>query len=81
MRRMTRLAILTAVVAAAVVYLQVTVPLPGPSLTHADAIHYWPVAVIAGLSRPDRGGRGGVAITGGVKAKGMHLLAVAALPV
>jgi hypothetical protein len=43
------LAILTAVVAAIVAYLQLTVPLAGPSLTHADVIHYWPVAVIVGL--------------------------------
>ncbi len=46
---MTGLSILTALVAAGVVYLQVSVPLAGPSLGHADVISYWPVAVIAGL--------------------------------
>ena len=46
---MTGLAVLTAVVAAAVAYMQVTVPLAGPTLAHADEISYWPVAVIAGL--------------------------------
>jgi hypothetical protein len=48
-RRMAGLAVLTGLGAAVVAYLQVTVPLPGPSLTHADALHYWLVAVISGL--------------------------------
>jgi hypothetical protein len=46
---MTGLATLTVVVAAAVAYVQVTVPLAAPGLTRADTMHYWPVAVIAGL--------------------------------
>jgi hypothetical protein len=46
---MTGLATLTVVVAAAVAYVQVTVPLAAPGLSHADAIFYWPVAVVAGL--------------------------------
>ena len=46
---MAGLAILTAAVAVVVVYLQVTVPLAGPGLTHADVTAYWPVAVMAGL--------------------------------
>jgi hypothetical protein len=48
-RRITGLAILTAAVAAAVVYLQVGVPLAGPGLPRAQATAYWPVAVIAGV--------------------------------
>ncbi len=47
---MTGLGILTAVMGAAVAYLQVTVPLAGPTFAHADAIDYWPVTVIAGLA-------------------------------
>ena len=47
---MTELATLTSVVAAAVAYLQVTVPLAGPTFAPSDAIDYWPVAVIAGLA-------------------------------
>ncbi len=46
---MTGLATLTALAAAAVAYLQVTVPLAGPTFARTDAIDYWPVAVIAGL--------------------------------
>ena len=46
---MTGLATLTAAVGAAVVFLQVTVPLAGPSLTRADVTAYWLVAVIAGV--------------------------------
>jgi hypothetical protein len=46
---MIGLAILTAVMAAAVAYLQVSVPLAGPSLARKDEIYYWQVAVIAGL--------------------------------
>lgn len=49
LRRMTGLAVLTGLMAAVVAYLQVTVPIAGPRLAHADAIHYWRVAVIAGL--------------------------------
>lgn len=41
---------LTGLVAAVVIDLQVSVPLPAPSLGHADVIAYWPVAVIGGLS-------------------------------
>jgi len=46
---MIGLVILTALVAAVVTYLQVSVPLAGPSLAHADLSYYWPVALIAGL--------------------------------
>ncbi len=46
---MTGLAILTGLMAAVVAYMQLTVPIAGPGLTHADAIHYWRVAVMAGL--------------------------------
>ena len=46
---MTGLAILTGLVGAAVAYMQVTVPIAGPDLAHADAVHYWRVAVIAGV--------------------------------
>ncbi len=46
---MTGLAVLTGLVAAVVAYVQVTVPIASPGLAHADAIHYWRVAVIAGL--------------------------------
>jgi hypothetical protein len=49
LRRMTGLAVLTVLVAAAVVYLQVAVPIAGPDLARADAVHYWQVAMIAGL--------------------------------
>jgi hypothetical protein len=49
LKRMAGLAVLTAAVAAAVAYLQVTVPLAGPSLARAAASEYWQVAVIAGL--------------------------------
>ena len=44
---MTGLAVLTGLVAGVVAYLQVTVPIAGPSLAHADAIYYWRVAVVA----------------------------------
>lgn len=47
---MTGLAILTGVVAAAVAYLQVAVPLAGPSLARAEVTGYWQVAVIAGFA-------------------------------
>lgn len=47
---MTGLAILTGLVTAVVAYVQVTVPLAGPSLAHADATYYWRVAVIAGVA-------------------------------
>jgi len=47
--RMAGLALLTGLVAAVVGYLQVTVPITGPGLAHADAVYYWPVALIAGL--------------------------------
>jgi hypothetical protein len=46
---MIGLAILTALVGAVVAYMQLSVPLPGPSLGRADIIYYWPVALIAGL--------------------------------
>jgi hypothetical protein len=46
---MTGLGMLTVLVAAAVVYIQVTVPIAGPDVARADAAHYWQVAVIAGL--------------------------------
>jgi hypothetical protein len=46
---MTGLAMLTAAVASAVGYLEVTVPLAGPSFAHAKAFDYWQVAAIAGL--------------------------------
>jgi hypothetical protein len=46
---LTGLAALTILVAAAVVYMQATVPIAGPDLARADAVHYWQVAVIAGL--------------------------------
>ncbi len=49
LRRLTGLATLTAVVAAAVAYLQVRVPLAGPTFARTDAIDYWAVALIAGL--------------------------------
>jgi type VI protein secretion system component VasK len=46
---MTGLASLTAVAAGAVAYMQVTVPLAGPSLARGDVSQYWSTAVIAGL--------------------------------
>ncbi len=46
---MTGLAVLTGLVVAVVAYLQVSVPLAGPGLDHADVIYYWPVAVAGGL--------------------------------
>jgi hypothetical protein len=46
---MTGLAVLSAVMGAVVAYLQVSVPLPVPSLGHADVVSYWPVALIGGL--------------------------------
>jgi len=46
---MTRLAILTAVAAAAVTYMQLAVPLAAPSLARRDATAYWQVAMIAAL--------------------------------
>ena len=49
-RRVAWLLTLTGLVAGVVIDLQVSVPLPAPSLGHADLIAYWPVAVIAGLA-------------------------------
>jgi hypothetical protein len=46
---MAGLAVLTGLVAAVVAYLQAAVPVAGPGLAHADAIHYWRVAVTGGL--------------------------------
>ena len=46
---MTGLAVLTAVMGAVVAYLQLNVPLSGPTLGHADVVAYWPVALIGGL--------------------------------
>lgn len=46
---MTGLSILTVLVAAPVAYMQVTVPITGPNLARADAVHYWQVANNAGL--------------------------------
>jgi hypothetical protein len=46
---MTWLAVVTGFAAAGLAYLQVTVPIAGPSLAHADATQYWPVAVVGGL--------------------------------
>ena len=46
---MTGLAILTVLVPAAVACMQVTVPIAGPNLARADAVHYWQVANNAGL--------------------------------
>ncbi len=50
LRRMTGLAILTAVVVAAVAYMQVAVPLAAPSLTHADVTAYWQVSLVVGAA-------------------------------
>jgi hypothetical protein len=46
---MIGLAILTAVAAAAVTYMQLAVPLAAPSLARRDATNYWQVAMIAAL--------------------------------
>ncbi len=46
---MAGLAILTALVAGAVAFMQVAVPLAPPSFALAEATHYWQVAMIAGL--------------------------------
>jgi hypothetical protein len=46
---MIGLAVLTALIGGVVAFLQVSVPLPAPSLGHAEIIYYWPVALIAGL--------------------------------
>jgi hypothetical protein len=46
---MAGLAILTVVVAGAVAFMQVTVPLAPPSLAPGDVAEYWQVAMIAGL--------------------------------
>jgi hypothetical protein len=49
LRRMTGPAILTVLVAAAVAYMQETVPITGPNLARANAVDYWQVAMNAGL--------------------------------
>jgi hypothetical protein len=46
---MTGLAVLTALIGGVVAFLQVSMPLPAPTLGHAGIIYYWPVAVIAAL--------------------------------
>jgi hypothetical protein len=46
---MTGLAVLTALIGGVVAFLQVSVPLPAPTLGHAGIIEYWPAALIAGL--------------------------------
>ncbi len=48
-RRLTGLGILTGVAAGAVAYMQVTVPLAGPSLARSDVSQYWLVAMLAGV--------------------------------
>jgi hypothetical protein len=49
LRRMTGLAILTVLVAAMVAYMQVTVPITDRNLARANSVHYWQVAMNAGL--------------------------------
>ncbi len=44
---MAALAFLTGLVAAGISYLQLTVPIDDPRLAHADAVYYWPVAVVS----------------------------------
>jgi uncharacterized membrane protein YqjE len=46
---MVALSALLLLTAAVLTFLQITVPVKGPRLVHADAVYYWPAAVASAV--------------------------------